>query len=69
MNIRQALYQNLSESTMVDSYYAKIMVRGEQETYIPVDFRLRKGKISIPLKPDDIYFEYRIYLTNIFICC
>lgn len=68
MNIRQALYQNLSESTMVDSYYAKIMVKGEQKTYIPVDFRLRKGKISIPLKPDDIYFEYRTRTEKSNVC-
>ena len=68
MNIRQALYQNLTESTVVDSYYAKIMVKGYQKTYIPVDFRLKKGKISIPLKETDIYFDYRIKTESSSIC-
>ena len=47
MNIRQALYQKLSETTVVDSYYAKIMVKGFQKTYYPVDFRLKKGKVNL----------------------
>lgn len=68
MNIRQALYQNLSESTSVDSYYAKIMVKGVEKTYIPVDFRLRKGKVSVPLKADDIYFEYRTETRQSNVC-
>ena len=68
MNIRQALYQNLSESTIVDSYYAKIMVKGYQKTYIPVDFRLKKGKISIPLKETDIYFDYKIKTESSNVC-
>lgn len=68
MNIRQALYQNLSETTIVDSYYGKIMVKGYQKTYIPVDFRLSKGNISIPLKETDIYFEYRTHTESSNIC-
>lgn len=68
MNIRQALYENLTEVTVTDSYYGRIMVKGIQKTYVPVDFRLKKRKINIPLSDQDIYFQYKMKTESSNVC-
>lgn len=67
MNIRQAIYENGTECILVDeSYYAKIMVNGLQETNYPVDFSLTKMNGTI-IDTNDLFFRYdrHVQRTNV----